>query len=109
MNTRTAVAAIAVLAATLTACSGNDSADSDKPRPTATAAASKPAPDPAQTRQDCVDAVKEAIDADPGTDDLEPPAECASLSDSDYLDAYMDGLQAHNKAGRDALGGSTDQ
>lgn len=107
MNSRAIVATIALLAAALTACSDNGSPDSDKP--TASAAPSKSKADPAQARQDCADAVKEAIDADPSNDDLERPADCASLSDSEYLDAYMDGLQEHNKAGRDALGGSTDQ
>lgn len=33
------------------------------------------------------------------------PDECASLSESEYLDAYMDGIQEANRKAREALGG----
>ncbi|MFD7709485.1 hypothetical protein [Streptomyces sp. NPDC059786] len=108
MNTRAAIAAIALLTAALTACSSTDD-DKGTPKPSATATTSAPAADPAQARQACADAVQDAIDADPGNDDLERPDECAELSESDYLDAYTAGLEAHNKAGRDALQDSIDE
>lgn len=99
MRTRTALPAfLLALAAAAVGCS-SDSTD-DKPAAATSAPAASVTPDQAAAQQACVDAVLAAVEA--GTDDTRPE-ECASLSDSDYADVYMDGLQQHNQEGRDAL------
>ena len=96
MHTRTAAATLLVLAATLTACTTTDPAP-DKPA----AATSTPAPSHAELIQQCTDAVANLPVGEDGEVPSDPvPAECTGLSDSDYLDAYMDGI---NQANQDAL------
>jgi ABC-type glycerol-3-phosphate transport system substrate-binding protein len=100
---RARITTVAVLAAlTLTACSSSDSSDDKPSKPATTSAA--PTADPAEARQTCVDAVA-ALPADEnGEVPSEPvPDACKTLNASDYLDAYMDGIEQSNQAGRDAL------
>lgn len=101
---RTIAAVTAALALTLVSCGSSDD-EPAKPTGSATKTAA-PSADTAADRQACVDAVKAAVDAD--TDDVKP-AECESLTDSDYLDAYMEGLQQHNQEGRGALQDAIDE
>lgn len=102
MRTRTiATIAAGLLLATLTSCS---SGGSPSPVRTVTASAT-PTLSKADITAQCVDAVAEVIDTrpdtfDPDTDQDPKPTECNSLSDSEYLDAYMDGLSQRN---RDAI------
>lgn len=106
MRTRHLAAAITatLLLITLTGCSGSGDAEPTK-TVTATTATS-PKLSKAEMTLQCVDAVDVVADL-PSTDgevQFEPtPAPCASLSDSEYLDAYMDGIAQHNKAGQDDL------
>ncbi|MFH9610434.1 hypothetical protein [Streptomyces sp. NPDC017448] len=94
MRTRTAAASI-FLAATLTACSTGTSS----PEP-ATTTSTAPKADQATTVQACVDAVAELPAGPDGSVPSDPvPAECADLSDSEYLDAYMDGISQANREG----------
>lgn len=102
MRTRTITTTIAagLLLATLTSCSGEKPAPVETVTATATPRLSK-----AEITAQCVDAVAKVIDArpdtfDPDTDQDPKPEECNSLSDSEYLDAYMDGLSQRN---RDAI------
>jgi predicted component of type VI protein secretion system len=96
---RTRLLAVALLLAAVTACSSGGDAE---PVKTVTATAS-PSPDKAQVTADCVDAVAERAKESEGEVPFDPtPAPCAPLSDSEYLDAYYDGLAQANK---DALGG----
>ncbi|SCK20175.1 hypothetical protein YUYDRAFT_02094 [Streptomyces sp. ScaeMP-e48] len=98
MRTRTAAASI-LLAATLTACSTAPST----PEPATTTSAA-PTADTATTVQDCIDAVAEIPAGPDGSVPSDPvPAECADLSDSEYLDAYMDGISQSNQDGIDDL------
>ncbi|MFD3749737.1 hypothetical protein ACFWVT_05630 [Streptomyces cyaneofuscatus] len=97
MRTRTTATAILLLAI-LTACSTEST-----PEPAATTSAA-PADDKATTVQACIDAVAELPAGDDGSVPSEPvPAECAGLSDGEYLDAYMDGIEQSNKQGQQDL------
>jgi hypothetical protein len=100
---RAAAAALLTLALGATGCSGQ--ADDAKPSEPTTAAASRtPTVDAAAARQACVDAVAGiAADANGEVPSEPVPDECASLSQSDYLKAYMDGIEQSNQEGRDAL------
>jgi hypothetical protein len=102
----TACAALLALAALTTGCSSQSSDEPDKPTSTTATATATPAADSAADRQACVDASKAAVEAD--NDDTKP-AECEGLTESDYLDAYMDGLEQHNQEGRDALQDAIDE
>ena len=97
-----ATAAALLLAAGATACSSSDS-----PEPTRTAQTTVTAPAPlskAEQTQQCVDAVASLTPNEAGEVPSEPtPAPCAPLTDSEYLDAYMDGIAQSNKAGQDEL------
>lgn len=106
MHARTALPAVLLALAAATAGCGTDSADDKPSTPATSAAASTPAVNDAAAIQACVDAVQAAVDA--GTDDTKPD-ECASLTESDYLDAYMDGLEQHNQDGRDDLQDAIDE
>ncbi|RLV66341.1 hypothetical protein STAN_1862 [Streptomyces sp. CBMAI 2042] len=98
MRTRTATTVILLLAA-LTGCS----AESGTPEPAATTSAA-PTADKAATVQACVDAVAGLPAGEDGSVPSEPvPAECAGLSDGEYLDAYMDGIEQSNKQGQQDL------
>jgi len=109
MHVRTAAVACLLALAATTGCSSGSGSD-DKPATTATPVASAtPTVDQAAARQACLDAVKAAIDANAADTEADKPAECASLDDSAYLDAYMDALEQHNKEGRDALQDLIDQ
>ncbi|MEU9861316.1 hypothetical protein AB0D99_10590 [Streptomyces sp. NPDC047971] len=101
--TAAAIAATAALLA-LTGCSSQTSDNSPPTAPTTTA----PALSAAEQREACVDAWAATIgarpaDFNPETDTDPTPDACTSLSESDSLDAYMDGLQQTNKAGQDAF------
>ncbi|MCA1217124.1 hypothetical protein [Streptomyces sp. 8L] len=111
MPTRSAAAAVLLAAAAFTAGCSSNSGSTAKPSPPATSAqpsSTAPAVDPAAARKACVDAVS-AIPADGnGQVPSEPvPAACKSLSDSDYLDAYTDGIAKSNEAGRERLDHAT--
>ncbi|MFD3640971.1 hypothetical protein [Streptomyces griseus] len=98
MRTCTAAAAVLLVAA-LTACS----AETSTPEPTTTTSAA-PKVDKATTVKACVDAVGELPADEDGSVPSDPvPAECADLSDSEYLDAYMDGIQQSNKQAQQEL------
>ncbi|MEV4974435.1 hypothetical protein [Streptomyces scopuliridis] len=107
MRIRTTTLAAALLLVTLTGCSsGSDPAPTETV--TATTTPTAPALSQAEITQQCIDAVAAAIsqrsaDFDPKTDTDPQPTECDGLSETDYLDAYMDGLQQSNQAGRDEL------
>lgn len=93
---RTTTVTLLLLAAALTACTSSDPAPAPD-KPAATSAA--PTVDQATLVQQCVDAVALITPSADGSVPSEPvPAECADLSDSDYLDAYYDGLAQANKA-----------
>jgi hypothetical protein len=102
MRTRTALAtALLALALGAAGCS-SDSSDSKPAKSTRQPAAATV--DAAAARQACVDAVA----ALPANDDGEVPSDpipgaCKSLSKSDYVDAYMDGVEQGNQAARDDM------
>jgi hypothetical protein len=100
---RAAAAALLLLALGTAGCSSQ--ADDAKPsKPTTAAASPTPTVDEATARQACVDAVAGIAADASGEVPSEPvPDECSSLSQADYLDAYMDGIEQSNQAGRDAL------
>lgn len=100
MNTRRAACAALLALAALTAGCSSASTDDKPSKAESTTAAATPTVDAVTDRAACVDAVKAAVDAD--TDDIKPD-ECASLSESDYLKAYMEGLEQHNQEGREDL------
>ena len=95
---RTTLAATALLLLALTGCSSSD--PDPKPAVTVTATPS-PTIDKAAITQQCTDAVTEVAKQATGEVPSEPtPAPCAGLDDSEYLDAYMNGI---SQANRDAL------
>lgn len=105
MRTRTLEAA-AVIAITLllTGCSGDGDAG-DKGKPSGTPAAAEKA----EVTQRCVDAIADRAAAHKGgaVRSHPVPGPCARLSDADYLDAYMAGLeQAHRVAQKASQGES---
>lgn len=105
---RTTLAAIT--AAGLLALTGCSSADDAKPAPTVTTTVTAtPTLSAAEQTQACVEAIADTItarpeDFDPETDSDPKPAECDTVPEDEYLDAYMDGLQLSNERGRAALG-----
>lgn len=104
MHARTTTIAILLTLAAATAGCSSDTTDSKPDKPAAVTASATPTVDEATARQACVDAVA-AIPADAnGEVPSEPvPDACASLDEDAYLDAYMDGIEQANQAGRDAL------
>ncbi|WP_073947640.1 hypothetical protein [Streptomyces kebangsaanensis] len=112
MRTRTALAAVLLALAALTAACGSDNKPS---KPAATSVAtSAAAVDTAEARQACVDAWAETIsnrpaDFNPDTDSDTEPNECKGLPEGDWTDRYMDGLTQSNQDGRDALQDLIDQ
>lgn len=104
MNTRTATCAALLALAFLTAGCSNDNTTDQPSSAQSTTAAATPTVDQAAARQACVDAVAAIPVDENGEVPSEPiPDECAELSEGDYLDAYMDGIQQSNQDGRDAL------
>lgn len=99
----TAIAVLLTLAAATAGCS-SDTTDSKPDKPTTVTTSPTPTVDAAAARQACVDAVA-TIPADAnGEVPSEPvPDACSSLDDAAYLDAYSDGIEQANQAGRDAL------
>ncbi|MCX4581991.1 hypothetical protein [Streptomyces sp. NBC_01481] len=100
-RTRTAAATAATLLLALTACGA-----SSEPKPaTTTATVTAPAPvDKAQQIRLCMDAVATVKPNAAGDVPSEPkPDPCTALTESEYLDAYMDGIAQGNKAGQDEL------
>ncbi|MFD3333528.1 hypothetical protein ACFWV1_12910 [Streptomyces sp. NPDC058700] len=102
----TAALAASILLA-LTACSASENPPATPAtKPGAEASTSSPSAtaDAEAAAQACTNAVYAAVkDADADTDDFPKPAECASISDSDYLETVFAVLQQSNKEGRDAL------
>lgn len=102
-HTRTTTVALAAAVVLLTGCTSS----SEQPTEPATSApaASEPALTQAEITEQCVDAIAERA---ANTTDAEVPSDptpkpCTPLSDSDYLDAYMDGIQQANEAARERL------
>ncbi|NGO73531.1 hypothetical protein [Streptomyces boncukensis] len=97
----------AVLLAAGTACSSSDSpepaASTSTPTDETTSAPAKVSK--SETIRRCTNAVADrAADTSSGEVHSEPtPKPCAGLPDSEYLDAYMDGIRQANQAGRDEL------
>lgn len=97
------IVATASLLLALTACgaaSNPPARPSDKQGAEASTATTTPAGTTAD-RQACIEAIADVIDQRP--DDFDPendsdpkPDECAAITEDDYLDAYMDGLQLRN-------------
>jgi hypothetical protein len=104
MRTRlTAAALTAAALLALTACSSDTSQDKPADKPS-TSAPATPALSKAQLAQQCTDAVAALTPNADGEVPSEPvPAECAQLSSSEYLDAYMDGISQSNQQGIDDL------
>lgn len=91
-------ATLVVTGALLLALTGCASSGDAKPVETVTTTAS-PSVDKARVTQACMDAVAEIPADENGEVPSEPtPAACAPLSDSEYLDAYMDGIAQANRA-----------
>jgi hypothetical protein len=110
MHARRAAVAVLVALAAVTACSSSDSTDGKPSKTDQPAASSTPTIDEAEARQACVDAVADIPADDNGEVPSEPiPDECASLTDGDYLDAYMDAIEQSNQEGRDALQDAIDE
>ncbi|MFF5784200.1 hypothetical protein ACFY8P_04425 [Streptomyces sp. NPDC012693] len=102
---RLTTAAVVALFLALVGCSSQQSS-SPSPAPTTTTAA--PTLSAAEQRQACVDAWAATLgarpaDFNPETDTDPTPAACNGIPESDSLDAYMDGLMQHNRAGQDEL------
>ncbi|MER6098353.1 hypothetical protein ABT154_21345 [Streptomyces sp. NPDC001728] len=101
MRRHTAVAATLLLA--LVGCSGQEASTT----PTPAVATTEPGVFPAEQRQVCVDAWAVTIgnrpdDFNPETDTDPTPEACTGIPESDWVDAYMDGLFQSNRAARDA-------
>lgn len=97
---RTALALLAAVTLALAGCSSGGGTD---PGPTATATVTAtPSVDAAAARAACVEAWATLLAGDAGSQAT--PAPCAGVPEDEQLDAYMDGLQQRNKAGRESLG-----
>ncbi|SPE64091.1 hypothetical protein SNS2_5418 [Streptomyces netropsis] len=95
---RTIAAICAAVLAPLTGCTEN------RLTPAATDAAPAHTLSHAQVTQQCIDAVATRATEQAGDTPFEPALHaCLSLSDSEYLDAYMRGLRQQSQAGRDEL------
>ncbi|AEM87076.1 hypothetical protein [Streptomyces violaceusniger] len=107
MRTIAITAAALMLAAAAVGCSSNTSDDKPAKAPTSQPAKPTPTLDPTEARAACVDAIAKAIQDDNDPEETgDRPAECKSIADSDWLDAYMDGLHQRNQKNLDSLGGS---
>ncbi|WPB88705.1 hypothetical protein [Streptomyces malaysiensis] len=96
MRTRTVEsAAVIAISLFLTGCSTGGARE--KTTPSATPAAEK-----AETTRRCVDAIADRAAAHKGgaVRSHPVPEPCARLSDADYLDAYMEGLEQAHRAAR---------
>lgn len=98
MRTRTAAAITATLLLALAGCS-TTSAD---PKPATVTVTASPRLSKTEQTQHCVDAVADVATGSEGTSTdgvpFEPtPAPCLELTESEYLDAYMDGILQHNR------------
>jgi hypothetical protein len=92
----------AILLACLTACTDNGAEPA--PAVTAVTIATPKADIVAQCTDEVADIITNRPDGwDPDTDEDAKPQVCGGLTDSEYLDAYMDGLQQSSKDARDAL------
>lgn len=96
MRTGTTATA-AVAAALLLALAGCGSSDAPKPAETVKTTVTAPAPlSKAEQTKQCVDAVAASAN---GEVPSEPkPSPCSSLTEGEYLDAYMDGIHQANGA-----------
>ncbi|MFE1272080.1 hypothetical protein [Streptomyces sp. NPDC058758] len=93
----------AALLLTLTACSSSED-PATKPAPTTTTASPTATADAEAAAQACSNAVYAAIkDTPTDATDLPKPAECATISDADYLETVLAVIQQQNKDGQDAL------
>ncbi|MER7873541.1 hypothetical protein ABTY63_08240 [Streptomyces solisilvae] len=98
MRTRTVeAAAVIAISLLLTGCSTGGGAR-EKITPSATPAAAEKA----ETTRRCVDAIADRAAAHKGgaVRSHPVPEPCARLSDADYLDAYMEGLEQAHRAAR---------
>lgn len=104
-RTALTLAAVLLLAGAAVGCSDSEDTPADKPSPVAASSAGEtPAVSAEEAAQACVDAVAELEPGEDGSVPFEPaPDECASLSDSEYLDAYMDGIAQSNREGIEDL------
>jgi hypothetical protein len=102
MRTITTAVTAAILLAGVTACGSSGA----KPVPAVTAVtiATPKADIVAQCTAEVADVItNRPVGWDPETDEDAKPQVCSSLTDSEYLDAYGDGLQQSGKEARDAL------
>ncbi|MGW1463853.1 hypothetical protein ACWCPT_05795 [Streptomyces sp. NPDC002308] len=105
MHART-IAAAALLTATLVGCSSTTTPDAPATQP----ATSAPALSHAEQIEQCTAAVADIPAGPDGSVPSDPvPAECTALSDSEYLDAYYDGLAQSNKDGLQDLQDQIDE
>lgn len=102
MRVRAAACTALLAVAALTVGCSSGSTD-DKPTATAQPTVTKTV-DQAAVRQACVDAVADIPADDSGQVPSEPvPDACKSLSEHDYLNAYMDGIEQGNQQARDDM------
>lgn len=94
MRIRTAAAVVVLLVAPTGCATAGGTAPAESPAP----AAASPSLSKAEVTRQCIDAVA-AQSADNGS----KPEECATLSDGEYVEANLKGLQQHNKAAQEAL------
>jgi len=99
MRRTTAIATLATVVLIVAGCSNSSGND---PKPTATVTTTKTQLSAAEQRTVCVDAWATLLqdNADASVD--EAPSDCDGVPEGDKLDAYMEGLQEHNEANRDA-------
>ena len=103
MRTIPATVITAALLLALAAC-GSDDDSKTQPSSTTSAPTTAPALSHAEIVERCTAAVAALPPGPNGEVPSTPtPPPCTSLSDHDYLDAYMDGVAQSNQQGRDAL------
>lgn len=104
-QTAVAVAVVLLLAGAAVGCSdsGGDEPAS-KPSTATSSPVEKPAVSKEEAAQACTDAVAKLEPDEDGGVPFEPvPADCAALSDSEYLDAYTAGINQSNQEGIEDL------
>lgn len=97
--------ALPIAAAALVGCSGSDESKPEPSKPTHSAAAptTEPALSKAEIGRRCANAIADQLANEADSDDDNRPAECETLSDSEYADAAFKGTQQANQAARDEL------
>ncbi|MEU7240310.1 hypothetical protein [Streptomyces sparsogenes] len=95
------IAAIAV-GLLLAGCGSSNSNDKPAPRTTVATTPAKPTLSKVEVAKQCAAAIAKRPADDAGEIPSEPtPEPCKPLSDSEYLDAYMDGIHQANEAAQD--------